>query len=306
MRAAEKTQKQERRQVARRKVLEADAAHVLEFGIDLVAQIQKLRMKAFEYRHSDKRKIAETISPELQTLFFDAIDRWSWLSDIIVGWAFKGQGDALAQLEKFSFTGTETEDPNGTGTFAYLLMIALGRPGDRVYLGLSRPLAAKLLEALRALSHGEIQPLFRPTKKPTTKPISQNQQFRALAVEAVAYLQGRREKKAAAERIVAGAFGIGSEAIRKWEREIKKKVKFDFAFVIGAADDNQSRKIAQANHAAWSKRTSRDRDELTTWMIFAAAWENRKETTKSLRVADYVDIGRRYQELNRRHRERGW
>jgi hypothetical protein len=306
---AKQSEKARRKEIARSKMFELDLDSADSIDKHIFQELIALRR---QYTVLTKYKPSRVESFETQpvSIAIDALNLWRVLSARTITWAFKDHIQRSMKVGKFVQTFTKTEDQLASETVEDALMFALGEEGEMVYLALPRVVAEKLYYALGELPSGEIQSIIRPTTKPTTKPISRNYQFRFLAVEAVAYLQGRGEKKAAAEAAVGKAFGVGGETIRKWEQYLRKKnptLDLDAAFVAGTTDKGVSKDVAQREHATWRRRgSSRKAIESGVAPAFAAAWARRSRFGELGSVANFAEIGRHYQELNWKHLEAGW
>jgi len=248
----------------------------------------------------------------------DAANYWRALSHHTVTWAFQNYLSHLANdnYSGVSYAGPpKTYDPQASATVENALMYALEEDDEFVYLGLPKDVALKLAWAFKSLYFGEIQKIIRPNKKPRTTPIIRKNELKHLAVRAVAYLEGQGSKKAAAESDVGRAFGIGGQAIRKWEQSYRKNegvggLHLIIAFAAGADDAGFSKQDAEKKYTTWARhRQARLKDRLP--YTFSKAWDRRRERHLGkgegvFRVGQFKEAGRHFQEIDYEHLLEKW
>ena len=87
---------------------------------------------------------------------------------------------------------------------------------------------SSLAEALRALDFGEVQPILRARKLGGEKRNRTERIMQLRALEFISYEEAAGTGKQTAQETVGGHFGVGIEAIRKWEKHISKALTSAF------------------------------------------------------------------------------
>jgi hypothetical protein len=103
---------------------------------------------------------------------------------------------------------------------------AAGDAAALAFLCLPRPMVADLVDALRALDHGEVQPLLAPKATGEHGAAWTEMNLRLLAVELARFHHGRGMLLEAARADMAALFGAGSwQTVKSWEEtELPRKV----------------------------------------------------------------------------------
>ena len=85
-----------------------------------------------------------------------------------------------------------------------------------------------LAEALRALDFGEVQPILKARKLGGQKRNRTERIMQLRALEFISYEEEFGTSKQTAQETVGGHFGVGIEAIRKWEKPVSKALTSAF------------------------------------------------------------------------------
>jgi hypothetical protein len=98
-----------------------------------------------------------------------------------------------------------------------------------------------LAEALRALEFGEVQPILQKANVEGQKRNYSEKIMQLRALEYIEYEHAKGSVKGIAQKVVQNHFGVGVEAIRKWERSLHKELGRRFVFLalsIARGDGN--------------------------------------------------------------------
>jgi len=244
----------------------------------------------------------------------DAVDLWYQLTYDLIGWAlWDGVATDLSRRKKDA--GLAERGQEGRMELWSAVHLALAhRPiqsADPCIAILSPDIAVSLLNALRALDRNELQPLLWTAGKPTTKPITANHQAQRTAIQSIAYLEGKGISTTEAQESVAAAYGLGAEAVRKWEQE-QKRVADPFvgamrkmmaysdraaAFLAGLRGVHTDTALIQSIYATW--RAKRLKDAEDAWFLeFDEVWP-RSTGMLVEEMKDYRSNGAAYLAANR-------
>ena len=100
-----------------------------------------------------------------------------------------------------------------------LINLLIGNPG-----AFPEPLTLRLIEALEALDHGEVQELLAPAKTNLRANPYSRWRLEMKALQHVEYFYARGNKKGWAQRKVGLAYGLSPNTVRNWERNLRQNL----------------------------------------------------------------------------------